>query len=206
MHRGWGTDRVTAVDLARELVGEVFPVHRLDRGTSGVLVFALSSTIAAQVQTQLQGEGGAQKQYLALVRGKMQGELLVDHPIPRTEGGERVPAVTHVRALWSNGAVSWVLAMPKTGRLHQVRRHLKHLSHPLIGDVNYGKGPLNRQFRQSYNFGRLALHAHALTLLHPQTQELCTWIAPLPPELTTLLDALEVPLANRVGGMSLAQL
>lgn len=200
VHRGWGDDKVTAVDLARELVsGDVHPVHRLDRGTSGVLVFARDAAGAAHVQAQLQGEGHAAKRYLALVRGRAPEDVVVDHPIPRREGGERVPAVTHVRCVWSNGAVSWVLAMPKTGRLHQVRRHLKHLSHPLVGDVNYGKGPLNRLFREQYGFGRLALHAVSLGLVHPRTGDVMTLVAPLPPELTKLLLALEVPLEKHKG-------
>lgn len=207
VHRGWGGDRVTALDLARRIAGRrVYPVHRLDRGTSGVLVFALDPEAARRLGEAFAGERAAtvgggepvariEKVYLALVRGRAPEELVIDHPIPRAEGGPRVPAVTAVRRLGfaepEPGRVySLVEARPATGRLHQVRRHLKHAAHPVIGDVEYGKGEHNRFFRERFGLHRLALHALALALPHPGTGERLRIAAPVPAGLAGPLAAL----------------
>lgn len=205
VHRGWGDDAVTLVDLARERFGDrIHPVHRLDRGTSGVLVIALSGEAAATVQASFE-RGEAEKRYLALVRGIAPDEGLIDHPIPRREDGPRVPAVTAFRRRFAVSAAtapdlpaavqrcSLVEARPRTGRLHQVRRHLKHLSHPLLGDANYGKGDLNRLFRAEVGLGRLALHAASLELVHPVTGARLRLDAPLPEDLALPFSRLGIP-------------
>ena len=202
MHRGWGDDPVTATDLAREMLGgDVSPAHRIDRATSGVLVFARRRE-AAQALARMFEEGAVEKTYLALVRGDPPDEGVIDHPIPRREGGPRVPATTRflVRARGRDVApaelppdirrVSLVEARPLSGRLHQVRRHLKHLSHPLIGDANYGKGALNRMFAEAIDLRRLALHALATRLVHPDTGEPITFTAKVPPDLAEPLARL----------------
>ncbi|HEY0783640.1 MAG TPA: pseudouridine synthase, partial [Thermoanaerobaculia bacterium] len=144
VHRGWGQDRVVAMTLVREALGRhVFPVHRLDRGTSGALVFALSPEIARLLQQRFEA-GLVEKRYLALVRGVPPETGVIDHPIPREPDGPRVPAVTEFHRLATFERYALLEVVPKTGRLHQIRRHLKHLSHPLIGDVRYGKGEHNR--------------------------------------------------------------
>jgi tRNA pseudouridine65 synthase len=213
VHRGWSGDRVTALDLARRIAGRrVHPVHRLDRGTSGVLVFALDAEAARRLGAAFSAGGSeavaaaeragetekVEKVYIALVRGRAPEETVVDHPIPRSEGGPRVPAVTTVRRLGvaepEPGRVySLVEARPATGRLHQVRRHLKHLAHPVIGDVEYGKGEHNRFFRERFGLHRLALHALALVLPHPATGERLRLAAPVPPDLAGPLAALGLP-------------
>jgi len=201
VHRGWGGDRVTALDLARRIAGRrVHPVHRLDRGTSGVLVFALDVEAARRLGEAFAADraGKVEKSYVALVRGRAPEHAVVDHPIPRSEGGPRVPAVTVVRRLGvaepEPGRVySLVEARPATGRLHQVRRHLKHLAHPVIGDVEYGKGEHNRFFRERFGLHRLALHALALTLPHPATGERLRIAAPVPADLAGPLAALGLP-------------
>jgi tRNA pseudouridine65 synthase len=187
VHRGWADDDEVALDLAREALGvRVHPVHRLDRGTSGVLLFALDGECAAALG-RLFETGGIVKTYLALVRGEPPATGVVDSPVPRTEGGERVPAVTAFarRAVVSLHGRRWSLvqASPQTGRLHQIRRHLKHLGHPIVGDVNYGKGDINRLFRERWGLARLALHAARLTLVHPFTGEELAVAAPLPEDL-----------------------
>lgn len=199
VHRGWGDDRVTVADLAREAVGApVNAVHRLDRGTSGVLLFALDAAAARHVQGEFEA-GRVAKEYLALVRGPMREGCTVDHPVPRCreKEAERVPAVTEFEPLAHQGRWSLVAARPRTGRLHQIRRHLKHLSHPIVGDVNYGKGDVNRHFRTEYGLHRLALHAHRLALCHPDGRRL-EFEAPLPPDLCHTLQALGMwPLAGQ---------
>lgn len=183
VHPGACPDPITAMSLVRDALGQwVFPVHRLDRATSGVLLFAKSSESARALHEMFE-DGRVDKTYLALVRGVAKDEGVVDHPIPRREGGPRVEAVTTYRRLWRGEHVSLVEAHPRSGRFHQVRRHLKHLSHPLIGDANYGKGALNRQYRELFGLSRLALHARALALTHPMTGEKLVLTADLPADL-----------------------
>jgi tRNA pseudouridine65 synthase len=190
VHRGWGQDEHTAVDVARaQLGGQILPVHRLDRATSGVLLFARDATSARFLHEQFES-GAAEKCYLALVRGQPPDAGTIDHAIPRREGGPRVEAVTEFRTLERYAGFAWVEARPRTGRLHQVRRHLKHLGHPIIGDVNYGRGELNRLFRNDYGLHRLALHAAQLCITQPRSLERLTITAPLPADLATVCLAL----------------
>jgi tRNA pseudouridine65 synthase len=189
VHRGWDDDEEVALTRARVALGRfVYPVHRLDRGASGALAFALSSEVAALLHAAFE-EGRVEKRYLAAVRGLAPAELVVDHAIPRREGGPRVPATTRLRRLAAAGGVSLVEAMPVTGRLHQVRRHLKHIANPILGDANYGKGELNRRLRAEHGLARLALHAASLRFSHPVTGVPVSVRAPLP-------DDLAVPLAS----------
>lgn len=191
VHRGWARDDVVAMTLVRDRIGSwVYPVHRLDRGTSGVLVFALSSEIARLVQEQFQ-DGRVEKRYLVLVRGIPPESGVIDHPVPRTKGGERVPAVTEYRRLSTFERYALVEARPRTGRLHQIRRHFKHISHHVIGDVNYGKGEHNRLFRARFGLHRLALHAAELVFDHPATGEHLRLAAPVPEDLAGPLRAME---------------
>jgi tRNA pseudouridine65 synthase len=136
------------------------------------------------------------KRYLALVRGTPKSEGVIDHPIPRTAGGERVPSVTWFRLVASSAIdrCSLVEAMPKTGRLHQVRLHLRHLNHPLIGDVTHGRGDINRRYRTLYQLRRLALHAHFLSFVHPVSREAVRVSVPTPADLALSLSALGLPL------------
>ena len=211
---------MTATDLAREALGaDASPAHRLDRATSGVLLFARSSRVAALLSATFE-EGAVEKVYLALVRGSPPDEGTIDHPIPRREDGPRVPAVTTFRTLFrvastavddpaassvTSGSApaadvasvlrraSLVEARPRTGRLHQVRRHMKHVSHPLIGDANYGKGAINRTFAEAIGLRRLALHAISLRLPHPITGEPLCFEADLPPDLAVPFERLGIP-------------
>ena len=180
VHRGWANDDVFALTLVRDLVGRyVYPVHRLDRATSGVLVFALDREVAREIQRQFES-GRVEKRYLALVRGIPPIEGVIDHPVPRApKSRERVDAVTEFRRLGTFERFGLVEARPRTGRLHQIRRHFKHLSHPLVGDVRYGKGDINRMFRERFGLHRLALHACELRLEEPPL----TLTADLPADL-----------------------
>lgn len=192
VHRGWARDRVVALTRVRDQLGiPVFPVHRLDRATSGVLLFALSSEVAAHACACF-AAGHAKKTYLALVRGVPAESGLIDHPLPPGEDAHaaRVSAQTEFRRCEVFGRYSLVEARPLTGRLHQVRRHLKHISCPLIGDVNYGKGEHNRLFRERCGLHRLFLHAVRLQLPHPESGHPLDLHAPLPAELADVLEKL----------------
>lgn len=193
VHRGMDRDPVVAMTALRDLLGRhVFPVHRLDRPTSGALAFALSPEVAAALGRRFEA-GEVRKRYLALVRGIPPDEGVVDHPVPKDEGGERVPAVTRYRRLHTFERFSLVEAEPLTGRFHQIRRHLKHLGHPLVGDVNYGRGEINRAFRERFALNRLALHARSLELPHPRTGAPIAVIAPLPEDLAGPFARMGIP-------------
>lgn len=195
VHRGWADDEVAVLQLVRDLVGvHVHPVHRLDRGASGALAFALTPAATRALQ-EIWSEGQVEKRYLALVRGNPPASAVIDHAIPRAEDGPRVPAVTEVTTLAQAGRYALVEAHPRTGRLHQIRRHLKHVSCPLIGDVRYGKGEHNRLFREQYDLHRLALHAWSLTLPHPDTGATIRAVARLPADLRGALDKLGITAA-----------
>lgn len=183
VHRGWGRDRDVLMTRVRDAVDAyVYPVHRLDRGASGVVLFALTADAARLL-------GGAferaelDKRYVALVRGVPPEAGIIDHPVPRKPGGERVPAVTEYRRLEIFGRYALVEARPRTGRFHQIRRHFKHLSCPLIGDTNYGKSEHNRLLRERYGLARLALHAVSLGFAHPSDGRPMSIEAPLPSDL-----------------------
>jgi tRNA pseudouridine65 synthase len=191
VHRGLSRDRVHALQLVRDDVGAyVYPVHRLDRGTSGVLVFALSADAARALGHAFE-HGLVVKRYVALVRGAPPDRVRVDHALAREPGEPPQPAVTEFLTLARHGRYALVEALPETGRTHQIRRHLKHISCPIIGDVRYGKGDHNRWFRDHYALHRLALHAASLTLDDPGTGARVTIQAPLPPELASAFAALE---------------
>jgi len=192
VHRGWARERDVAMVRLRDQIGaRVFPVHRLDRATSGVLLFALSGEMAARVCESF-AAGKTEKTYLALVRGVPPEEILIDHPLPPGEDthAPRVSALTMVVRREVFGRYSLVEARPLTGRLHQVRRHLKHISCPIIGDVNYGKGEHNRLFRERYGLRRLFLHATRLCLPHPAQGGELDIVSPLPADLEAVLQAL----------------
>lgn len=193
VHRGLAAERDTvATRLAAQRMGPVHLVHRLDRGTSGALVIAKTREAAAALGAEL-ADGSVEKVYLAIVRGVPPAEVLVDHPIPCDEGGSRVAATTHLRTL-ATGTLegstlrerrySLVEARPQTGRFHQVRRHLKHLGHPLVGDTTYGRSEHNRAVRAACGLDRLALHACSIRIGG------VTVAAPVPADLARALGAL----------------
>jgi len=195
VHRGWDDDDDVAMFRVRDAIGaRVFPLHRLDRGTSGALVFALTAEAAATMANAF-AEGRVDKRYLALVRGKPPDEGIVDYPIEKREGGPRVDAVTRFRCVARSNVdrCSLVLAMPETGRLHQIRRHLRHINHPLIGDVKHGSGPINRKYRAEYGLHRLALHAHFVAFEHPATGARVEVAAAMPDDLAAPLARLGLP-------------
>ncbi|HEY6872305.1 MAG TPA: pseudouridine synthase [Geobacteraceae bacterium] len=198
-----------ALQMARNILGRrVYPVHRLDRATSGVLLFALSPGWARQLAAAF-AERRVEKGYLAVVRGFTAEEGVIDHPLadlpdrypclPRDDG-ER-DAVTAYRRLataelpvavgrYPTSRYSLVAAFPRTGRRHQLRRHFKHLFHPIIGDTNYGEGRHNRFFREELGCSRLLLHAAGLTFPHPSTGGMVTLTAPPGGDFASLLGRL----------------
>jgi tRNA pseudouridine65 synthase len=185
-HRGWADDDDALLQQVRDAVGTlVYPIHRLDRGASGIVLFALDRESARAFS---EAWPAADKRYFAITRGHPPEHVVIDHPIPKAPGEDRVPAVTELWRIDAFGRYALVEARPHTGRLHQIRRHCKHISCPLIGDVRYGKGEHNRIFRERYHLHRLALHAASLRVPHPDGGELAVTCA-LAPDLVAALAA-----------------
>lgn len=194
-------DHVFALQLVRDQIGRfVYPVHRLDRATSGVLLFALSSETAATLVESFT-QRTITKRYLAVVRGYTDPSGTIDHALAESKEDPLKEAVTHYTRLataeipeaiapYDSTRLSLVEAFPQTGRMHQIRKHFKHISHPIFGDTTYGKGPYNQLMRDHFHLHRLLLHAHTLTLPHPVTKEPLTLTAPVPPEFQPLFETL----------------
>ncbi len=191
VHKGWGNDELPVLQRLRDQIERrLFPIHRLDRATSGVLLFALTSEFARDMQV-LFDEQNIKKRYLALCRGN--GQLArVDHSLAREKGEKRKPAQTDFRLLGQFERYGLYEARPLTGRTHQIRRHLKHVSHPIVGDVRYGKGEHNRIFRNRFDFHRLALHCESMSFCHPRSGESLRVRAPLPEDFSNLLEQLKL--------------
>lgn len=177
-----------AVQLLRDQLGRhVYPAHRLDRGTSGVLLFALDRDTARMVGGQFERQEVA-KTYLAVVRGHPPESGHIDHALSRRRddaewvgkdaSDEAQPAVTDFRRLatcelphavdrYPTSRYALVELYPQTGRRHQLRRHLKHIAHPIIGDATFGKGRHNRLFQELFGSARMLLACTRLQLQHP---------------------------------------
>lgn len=185
-HRGWDDSDDALLQRVRDAVNAyVYPIHRLDRGASGLVLFALDADAARDLSASWPD---ADKRYLAITRGHPPDHLLIDHAIPRAPGEERVPARTEIWRRETFGRYALVEARLHTGRLHQIRRHLKHISCPIIGDVRYGKGEHNRIFRTQHDLHRLALHCTALAIPHPDGG-LLRAESPLPPDLLAAIES-----------------
>ncbi|MBI4864009.1 MAG: RluA family pseudouridine synthase [Candidatus Riflebacteria bacterium] len=174
--------------LAGQIHGAVYPVHRLDRQTSGALLLARSPEAAAALCTEIR-EGRFKKSYLALCRGVVRDSMRIDSPL--SDGDESRPACTDVEPLEHFcDRYTLLRVRPLTGRSHQIRRHLKRVNHPLVVDATYGSGTLNRFFRETMGLDRLFLHAESLRVLHPVELRHVEVGSPLPPELEEVLGRL----------------
>jgi tRNA pseudouridine65 synthase len=172
-------ERLAAVQILRDQINRsVYPVHRLDRATSGVLVFGLHPEAAAALGRAF-AERLVRKRYRAIVRGRPPQTGVVDHPVADPEDGIPRTAISRYQRLETMrleveiekrpAVYSLIEIEPETGRRHQIRRHLKHIHHPIIGDTQHGRGAHNRYFREHYDVHRLLLHARSLALPHPGT-------------------------------------
>ena len=200
-----------ALQLVRDLVGRrVYPVHRLDKPTSGILAFGLSSAAARRLAEAF-AAGQVAKTYLAVVRGVVPDAGRIDHPLveeldrygdPLAEPDKGPQsAVTAYRRLaevdlpfavgrYPTSRYSLLEARPETGRRHQLRRHFKHLCHPIIGDTKYGEGRHNRFFRERFGCHRLLLAAVELAFVQPFSGEDLHVVAPPQRDFVTVLEQL----------------
>jgi tRNA pseudouridine65 synthase len=200
-----------AMQLVRDRIGRrVYPVHRLDRPTSGALLFALDANTARQLTAQFSA-GAVRKSYLAVVRGYTDEEGLIDYALQ--ERHDRMTdaladpdkaaqsAVTGYRRLatvelaypvgrYPSARYSLLEIKPRTGRKHQIRRHLKHIFHPVVGDTTHGDSKHNRMFRDRLDCRRLLLAATRLELSHPRSGEPLCIAAPLQADFQRLIETL----------------
>lgn len=205
VHRSLLDPKVKSVVLQtlRDQIGcYLYPIHRLDRPTSGVLLFALDREAARELSTQFR-EDRVEKSYLAIVRGftpkkgtihhalKVHLDKIADHPwLADNTHIKEQEAETDFTTLkqcelpipigrYATSRYSLVKLRPITGRKHQLRRHMNHISHPIIGDTRYGDLRHNRSFREHFFSDRLLLHAYQITFAHPATQKKTTIVAPI---------------------------
>ncbi len=177
--------------LSKQIGKWVYPVHRLDKPTSGVLLFALDKYTAKEISLQFSNHT-IEKQYISVVRGYVKEKGIIDHSLSvkldkiadkdATIQKDAQDAVTiyelldtvelnHKVGRYDKTRYSLIKLTPKTGRKHQLRRHMKHISHHMLGDTKYGRGEHNKLLRQEYNCHRLLLHAISLEIIHPYTKE-----------------------------------
>lgn len=219
VHRSWLDSHATefALQKVRNQIGKyVFPVHRLDRPTSGVLLFALDKASARSMMPKFAGQG-IEKRYLAVVRGHL-GDGVLDYPLKEIidkivdkkaqQDKPAQQAFTQYRCLaqtmlpiavrpYDSSRYSLIEMTPKTGRKHQLRRHMAHLRHPIIGDTSHGDGKHNNMFRDNFANRRLLLHAEFLSFKHPESGDLIEINAPLDETFLKLLRSLKLDLNDR---------
>lgn len=181
-----------ALQILRDQIGRrVYPVHRLDRKTSGVLLFALHET-ALKKMNHLFSEGKVEKTYMAIVRGYSDASGIIDYPLKK-ENGRMQESITIYNTIKKveldvefgdhlTSRYSLVEIHPKTGRMHQIRKHFKHIHHPIIGDRPYGCNKQNRLFKEKWEVTHLMLHAKELNFFQPITNKSIKISAPLQKE------------------------
>ncbi|UHG92900.1 pseudouridine synthase [Spirosoma oryzicola] len=189
-----------AVQLLRDQLGQrVYPVHRLDRKTGGVLLFALIEAMNSVMQQQF-AEGAVDKTYLAIVRGYTDDEQVIDYPLRRDDGVVQ-DAVTALKTLQraeiplpfgkhATSRYSLVELKPTTGRMHQLRKHMAHILHPIIGDRPHGCNKQNKLFLDQFAMNTMLLHASRIQFTHPQTGEPVVITAPVQAEFSRMLTTL----------------
>ena len=197
----------TLLTMVRNHEGKiVHAAHRLDRPVSGVMLLTGNKQMLAQLGQEFEHRR-VKKCYLAVVRGWPGSGGTISHPLlpPRDErkaDSVAREAVTRYKRLaqveipvpvhpYPASRYSLLALFPETGRRHQLRRHMKHISHHLIGDTTYGRGEHNRLFREKFACHRLLLHAWRLEFRHPVSNKWIRIDAPLDPEFNAVIDAFE---------------
>lgn len=198
-----------ALQLLRDQLGQyVYPVHRLDKPTSGVLLFALDKATAKSMSESFRSNE-VNKSYIAIVRGYTAEDEVIDYALKQMLDTkeqkalgitkEAKDAITHYKRLatvelpyavsrYPVARYSLVRLKPLTGRKHQLRRHMKHIFHPIVGDTKHGRGEHNKLFREKFDMHRLLLHAHKIDFEHPVSKESIEILAPFDPTFRKLFN------------------
>ncbi|HLS37503.1 MAG TPA: pseudouridine synthase [Sphingobacterium bovisgrunnientis] len=189
-----------ALQLLRDQIGQpVYPAHRLDRKTGGILLFSLDKETDKKTQPLFQDKK-MDKRYLAVLRGYCPEEGIIDYPLLK-ENGTAQDAITHYKRLataeidvpqgkFPTSRYSLVEANPETGRMHQLRRHFAHIMYPIIGDRPHGCNKQNKLWKEQFEMDTMLLHASALTFIHPWTEEKIEIKADMNSEFKRVLEIL----------------
>ncbi|MFI5139056.1 MAG: pseudouridine synthase [Sphingobacteriales bacterium] len=187
-----------ALQLLRDQLNQhVFPAHRLDRKTGGVLLFALSKEVEKLMQQQF-SDNLIDKKYLAIVRGHTDDLGEIDYPL-RKENGTLQEAFTRYKTLaraelnvplgsHTTSRYSLVEANPQSGRMHQLRKHFSHIFHPIIGDRTHGCNKQNKLFKERWELDTMLLHASQIAFNHPLTQIPVQIKAPFQDEFVRMME------------------
>lgn len=206
-----------ALQMVRDHIGQrVYPVHRLDKPTSGVLLFTLEQEMARMMMPVF-SDKQVVKRYLAIVRGYTLEQELIDYPLKEQldrisdadaeQNKDAQDAITEYKRLatvelpiavgrYESARYSLLELVPKTGRKHQLRRHMKHIFHPIVGDTSHGDGKQNQLFRQQFDCHRLMLHARQISFVCPQRRENIVITAGVDPHWRQLLEHFSWPEPN----------
>lgn len=191
-----------ALQILRDQIGKtVYPAHRLDRKTAGVLLFSLNKEMDSTIQTAF-ANNQIKKEYLAVLRGHTEPQGTIDYPLKK-ENGTIQEALTHYETLaqaeidlplgkFPTSRYSLVLAKPQTGRMHQLRRHFAHIFHPIIGDRPHGCNKQNKLWKETFQHDSMLLHAKSLSFQHPRTKEIINIQAELQSEFQRALEILRI--------------
>jgi tRNA pseudouridine65 synthase len=189
-----------ALQMLRDQIDRhVFPAHRLDRKTGGVLLFALDKSTEVAMQQQF-AANEVHKSYLAIVRGHTPDAGEIDYPLRKENGtlqdaftGYKTLARTELPVAFGKHATSrysLVEAKPTTGRMHQLRKHFSHIFHPIIGDRTHGCNKQNKLFTETWEMSTMLLHALTLEFDHPINKIPISIKAPLQPEFIRIMDVM----------------
>lgn len=199
-----------ALQLLRDQIGKrVYPAHRLDRKTSGILLFSLDKVTDSEMQ-QLFAARRTDKAYLAVLRGFAPQDGEIDYPLKKENGGLQdaftrfwtlaTAEITLPSGKHQTSRYSLVKAKPETGRMHQLRRHFAHILHPIIGDRPHGCNKQNKLWKQTFNMDTMLLHASSLHFTHPITGHDVAIAAPLHSEFKRALSILNLSFGEQSVG------
>ncbi|MBE9584705.1 pseudouridylate synthase [Mucilaginibacter sp. JRF] len=193
-----------ALQILRDQLGQkVYPAHRIDRKTGGLLLFALDKDSEIAMQKQF-ANNEVSKSYLALVRGFAPDEGEIDYPL-RKENGTLQDAFTAYKTLsraeldvpfgkHQTSRYSLVEVKPRTGRMHQIRKHMAHIFYPIIGDRTHGCNKQNKLFKERWEIETMFLHAESVAFVHPVIRQNISIKAGLQPEFMAVLDLMGINL------------
>ncbi|NLR92595.1 pseudouridine synthase [Flammeovirga agarivorans] len=199
-----GKEGEFAIHLLRDQINQyVYPCHRLDRATSGVLIFGLSSEACQKFQELNNENGDVDKRYLSLVRGHLLEEKLCTKDIKNRYDKVYKKAKTFIKPIakvelnipvgkYQTSRYTLVESKPYTGKTHQIRLHLRGENHPIIGDRRYGDHRHNNMMLENFQLDRLWLHASKYSFIHPYLNTMVSIQADLPEDFQQLLNKLEI--------------
>jgi len=204
-------DRQFVLQLLRKQIGQrVYPIHRLDRATSGVLIFGKNKKGASLLSAQFRDKK-VEKQYLGIIRGYVEDAATIDYPLAKEKWLPKKEAISHYRRIaqteiqvpigrYETARYSLVEVQLETGRRHQIRRHFAHLRHPIIGDKKHGDVKHNKHWANEFGISRMLLHAQHMQFNHPETGKNTLIYAPIDAGFQAALDLLKFNYLAQGGG------